>query len=40
MGIDIHYNFLEERSFYSELYDVRVAYENAKEEEKQHYYGN
>ena len=33
-GIDIHYNFYEERSFYSELYDVRVAYENAKEEEK------
>lgn len=36
-GIDIHYNFYEERSFYSELYELRVAYENAEEEEKEQY---
>lgn len=34
-GIDIHYNFYEERSFYSELYDVRIAYENAQEDQKE-----
>lgn len=33
-GIDIHYNFYEERSFYSELYDVRIAYESADKNEK------
>lgn len=33
-GIDIHYNFYEERSFYSELYDVRIAYESAGDNEK------
>lgn len=33
-GIDIPYNFYEERNFYAELYDVRVEFENAIEEEK------
>ena len=33
-GIDIHYNFFEERSFYSELYDVRIEYEHAEENKK------
>lgn len=33
-GIDIHYNFFEERSFYSELYDVRIEYEQAEDDKK------
>lgn len=33
-GIDIPYNFYEERNFYTELYDVRTAYETAPEQEK------
>ncbi len=33
-GIDIPYNFYEERSFYSELYECRIAYEEAPEKDK------
>lgn len=34
LGINIPYNFYEERNFYTELYDIRAAYENAGAEEK------